>query len=93
MLPYGDYIYYLYTPTGTEDESTMILCGAIQDLQAIDQTITINNIPYNYLELADADIIFQEDGLESFGIYNTYVVAMTDNADIWVIDVESVKYY
>ena len=71
----------------------MILCGAIQDLQAIDQTITINNIPYNYLELADADIIFQEDGLESFGIYNNYVVAMTDNADIWVIDVESVKYY
>lgn len=67
----------------------MILRGSIRDLEDTDQTITINNVPWKYLETANVDIILQEDGLESFGIYNNHIVAMTKNADIWVTDIKS----
>lgn len=88
VLPYGDDIYYLYIPL-SENESAMILRGSIRDLEDTDQTITINNVPWKYLETANVDIILQEDGLESFGIYNNHIVAMTKNADIWVTDIKS----
>ena len=91
VLPYKEYIYYLYSPSDAEDECSMILRGSIRDLQVIDQTISINSVPYSYIELKNADIVFQEDGLKSFGIYSNYLVAITDNADIWVIDIKNGK--
>lgn len=89
VLPQGDYIYYLYEPDITENITPMILCGSIKDLQNTDETISVNDIPYDYLELPDAKIILQKDGLDSFGIYGNYVVAITEDSDIWVVDIES----
>ena len=56
----------MYSPSDAEDECSMILRGSIRDLQVIDQTISINSVPYSYIELKNADIVFQEDGLKSF---------------------------
>lgn len=89
VLPQGDYIYYLYEPDITEDIAPMILYGSIKDLQNTDITVSLNNVSYNYLELPEAKILFQKDGLESFGIYGNYIVAITEDADIWVIDIET----
>lgn len=89
VLPHGNNIYYLYIPIKTQDESAMILRGSIWELEATDQTITINDVPWKYLELANVDVVLQKDGLESFGIYNNHIVAMTQNADIWVTDIKS----
>ena len=89
VLPQGDYIYYLYKPDITKDIMPMIVCGSIKDLQNTEETISVNNIPYHYLELPEAKILFQKDGLESFGIYGNYIVAITEDADIWVIDIET----
>lgn len=89
VLPQGNYIYYLYKPDITKDITPMIVYGSIKDLQNTEETISVNNIPYNYLELPDAKILFQKDGLESFGIYDNYIVAITEDADIWVIDIKT----
>ena len=89
VIPYGDYIYYLYIPSSVEDEDAMILRGSINSLHTMEQSAEVSNSSYGYLELPEADIVFQEYGLESFGIYNNYIVAMTENSDIWVIDIES----
>lgn len=89
VLTQGDYIYYLYKPTPTENVAPMILYGSIKDLQNTDNTISVDNIPYNYIELPKAKIFFQKENLRSFGIYGDYVVALTENSDIWVIDIKT----
>ena len=91
ILPKDDYIYYLYNPEFEQDMEPMILCSSIKNIKETDETITVNDVLYNYLELPEAKIVFQKDGLRSFGIYGNYIVAITEDSDIWAIDMNTGK--